>query len=339
MAMSAKFWTEVSPSPHPHEREALAFLRERLPDHEPYRAWSNFEFIAQDRSINEVDLLLLTPKGFYLVEIKSRPGIVEGDAGTWSWHHEGRIFTDDNPLLLANRKAKKLKSLLSRQKAMKKIRAPFLEPQVFLSHESQHCRVASYLREQVHVRDRDASGDQPKKAGVVAALTSWSADNPPRVRLDRPMAKAVTRAMAEAGIRPSQRVHKVGDYQLDELLFEGPTYRRIRARHAVAAGHQARAVRDRIGPRRWDQRFDGRTRSTTLSKIRHRCGYSRGGVAAVDGSMCRTRRGNDPDRCGRVLYARSAAGSLVADHARWPPVLLAGREPHRPGDHAVSGKH
>ena len=50
-------------------------------------------------------VLVLTPKGFFLVEIKSAPGIVEGDQGTWSWHHEGRIRTVDNPLVLANRKA------------------------------------------------------------------------------------------------------------------------------------------------------------------------------------------------------------------------------------------
>ncbi len=88
-------WKEITPSEFPWEREALSWVRERLPDHEPYRAWSNFEFIAQDGSINEVDLLVLTPKGFFLVEIKSAPGIVEGDAGTWTWHHEGKIRTYD----------------------------------------------------------------------------------------------------------------------------------------------------------------------------------------------------------------------------------------------------
>ena len=41
----------------PWEREALDFVRESLPDRTPYRAWSNFEFVAQDGSINEVDLL------------------------------------------------------------------------------------------------------------------------------------------------------------------------------------------------------------------------------------------------------------------------------------------
>ena len=63
-----------------------------FPTHEPYRAWSNFEFIADDGSINEVDLLLFTPQGFFLIEIKSRPGRLFGDAGTWTWEHEGQAL-------------------------------------------------------------------------------------------------------------------------------------------------------------------------------------------------------------------------------------------------------
>ena len=106
MEASSPRWKEITPSAWPWEREALAFVREGLPDHEPYRAWSNFEFIGLDGSVNEVDFLVLTPKGFFLVEIKSRPGRLEGDAGTWTWTHEGRRYTIDNPLLLADRKAK-----------------------------------------------------------------------------------------------------------------------------------------------------------------------------------------------------------------------------------------
>jgi hypothetical protein len=233
-------WQEITPSEFPWEREALAFVRDGLPDHEPYRAWSNFEFIADDGSINEVDLLVLTPKGFFLVEIKSAPGILEGDQGTWSWHHEGRIHTVDNPLVLANRKAKKLISLLRRQPALQKSRSPFLEAHVFLSHEDLDCRLAEYLRDRVHLRDRPAADGQPERPGIVAALTRWSADSPPRMRLDRPMAKAVSRAMEEAGIRPSQRSRRVGDYTLEELLLEGPSFQDWAARHAAIESERAR---------------------------------------------------------------------------------------------------
>ena len=47
-----KLWKQITPSDFSWEREALAFLKDKLPDHEPYRAWANFEFIAQDGSIN-----------------------------------------------------------------------------------------------------------------------------------------------------------------------------------------------------------------------------------------------------------------------------------------------
>jgi hypothetical protein len=110
-----KLWKQITPSDFAWEREALAFLKDQLPDHEPYRAWANFEFIALDGSINEIAALVLTPKGLFLVEITSHPGEIGGDAGTWIWTREGRRRVFDNPRLLADRKAKKLKSLLVTQ--------------------------------------------------------------------------------------------------------------------------------------------------------------------------------------------------------------------------------
>src|SRR5580704_11225757 len=134
MSEQKKNWITITESRYPWERDALDFVHERWPDHEPYRAWANFEFIALDGSINEVDLLLLAPMGFFLVEIKSRPGRVFGDAGTWTWDTEGRLVTATNPLLAANHKARKLRQLLERQKAVKvKGSLPRIEALVFLS--------------------------------------------------------------------------------------------------------------------------------------------------------------------------------------------------------------
>ena len=239
MEATSPRWQAITDSEFPWEREALAFVRDRLPDHDPYRAWANFEFIADDGSINEVDLLVLTTKGFYLVEIKSRPGTVEGDQGTWTWRHDGRVQTVDNPLLLANRKAKKLISLLRRQPALrKKAASPFLEAHVFLSHEDVDCRLTADLQDRVHRRDTGTGRDE--RPGIVAALTRHSAGTPLRSRPDRPMAKAISRAMQEAGIRRSQRAKRVGDYRLDELLFEGPNYQDWTARHAAIDREHAR---------------------------------------------------------------------------------------------------
>jgi hypothetical protein len=104
-------WTAVTETSFPWEREALEFLRDRLPDYEPWRAWSNFEFIHDEGRVNEVDVLVLTPVGFVLVEVKSRPGTLRGDPYSWTWTTEGHQVTTDNPLPLANRKAKRLATL------------------------------------------------------------------------------------------------------------------------------------------------------------------------------------------------------------------------------------
>jgi hypothetical protein len=42
----------VTTSPHLHERVALASLRERLPDREPFRPWANFTFIPDGGTRN-----------------------------------------------------------------------------------------------------------------------------------------------------------------------------------------------------------------------------------------------------------------------------------------------
>ena len=67
-------WKHISPSQFPWEQNALDFGQRALPDRESFRAYSNFEFIADDGSINEVDLLVVSRYSIFLVEIKSRPG-------------------------------------------------------------------------------------------------------------------------------------------------------------------------------------------------------------------------------------------------------------------------
>lgn len=223
-----KNWVTLTESQYPWERDALEFVREQFPAHEPYRAWANFEFIADDGSINEVDLLVFTPQGFFLVEIKSHPGQLEGSVHTWTWRHEGRAQVMDNPLFLANLKAKKLASLLSRQRAMGKYRVPFIDALVFCSAEGLQSKLEGNAA--FHVCLRDAT----IRPGIMAALKSRDCpglSRQPRDTCNRPMAKAVSRALEQAGIRPSQRSRRVGDYELKNLLDEGPGYQDFLGRH------------------------------------------------------------------------------------------------------------
>ena len=49
-------WKAISPSQFPWEQDALDFIQRAMPNREPFRAYSNFEFIADD------ELVEVTPK-------------------------------------------------------------------------------------------------------------------------------------------------------------------------------------------------------------------------------------------------------------------------------------
>ncbi len=237
MATARTNWLSVSESKFAWECEALEFVRSQFPAGEPYRAWSNFEFIADDVSINEVDLLVFTSQGFFLVEIKSRSGRLFGDAGTWTWQTDGALKTVDNPYHLANSKAKKLRSLLQRQKACKvKGQVPFIDALVFCSAPGLNCELSGTARSHVCLRDRPEESDRPARPGIMAAiLRRECAGLDPFAKgvHDRPTLKMVLQAMEQAGIRPSQRSRKVSDYVLDQLINEGPGYQDWQATHAT----------------------------------------------------------------------------------------------------------
>jgi len=227
-----KNWKTVTRSQFPWEQEALDFIYEQFPAQDNYRAWANFEFIADDGSVNEVDLLVAGPEGIFLVEIKSKPGDLSGDTRDWTWDHEGRRKTDENPVLLTNRKCKRLKSLLSRQKSFKKEGMPFIEPLVFVSHPGVISHLSGNAEHYVCLRDT------PTRPGIMAAIRRREC---PGLRqfdqqvVNRPRIAALAQAMEQAGIRPSQKSRRVGDFVLEELLFDSPLgiYQDWKARHVT----------------------------------------------------------------------------------------------------------
>jgi Nuclease-related domain len=241
-------WSAISESGFEWEREALDFLREHLPDHEPYRAWSNLEFIDDEGRVNEVDALVLSPAGLIVVEIKSRPGTIQGDPHTWTWTTDGRQISDDNPLLLANRKAKRLASVLRRQDAFGrgKVRIPWVEAAIFLSGVRAEPRLDPGSVQRVFRRgDPRSASDR----GIIAALTGTSgAELGRRGSVDSNVARATQRAVEQAGVRPRLRSRRVGDYELGAPLAEGDGWQDFLAQ-AMAAHESPRTTKlyDRTG--------------------------------------------------------------------------------------------
>ena len=232
--MESPRWTIITPSQYEWERRGLDFIRTGLPDYDPYRAWANFEFQTGYGAIYEVDLLVLTKMGFWLVETKAWEGRICGDSGTWTRSQDGRLHSDDNPVLLANRKAKALSSLLKSQSAVGKIRVPWLDALVFLSADNLQCDLTGPARNRVCLKDRAADGHHAERKGILAALINrvgQGIDPDLRTTIDITVAKALSRAMEQAGIRPSQRARRIGDYVLGDLIADGPGYQDRLAKH------------------------------------------------------------------------------------------------------------
>lgn len=183
-------------------------------------------FLGDDGTRNEVDLFVVSPTGVYLVEIKSYPGRIDGDAGTWVWTTpEGRRRTFDNPLLLAERKAKKLKSLLMSQQAFRSPRMRgegfYLKSAVFLSDPDLTVGLNEAGRTDVYGPDTDPT--KPEQENDLPGLLALFSKIDPRYgrQVDRPLSEAIAEAMDQAGIRESSTHRKVGQYELGELLDEG----------------------------------------------------------------------------------------------------------------------
>ena len=232
MALSDKRWQIVTKSAFEWERNALNFIRERLPDEDPYAAWSNFDFLADDGRIYEVDLLILVPRGLYLVEIKSTPGTLEGDAYTWTWTTpEKRLHTLDNPLLLANRKAKALASLLRRQKVSAKSSVPFITAIAYCSANGLKINLKDNAALNVYV-------SEPGTPGIISFLNG--SPTTAQAHVNSETARAVAQATRAAGVRQSSQARKVGQYVLEKQLGDGPGYQDWLAPHPTLEKVQRR---------------------------------------------------------------------------------------------------
>ena len=240
-------WTTVSDSSYDHERAALAWLRSRLPEREPYHVWTNFEFTTLDGQLYEVDALAITDNGIHLIEIKSLEGTVAGDAATWELTSPaGKFRQVNNPRILANRKAKKLKSLIEKAQAFSKSRGsvPYVDACVFLSDPTVRSELAVQGRHNVFGRDADRDGELPPEratlGGILEHLMALGPDpsGRHRRRIDRPLAARLVKAVGQIGIRERSSRREIGDYRIEQLLrdveaetIDSVNYQDFRGRH------------------------------------------------------------------------------------------------------------
>lgn len=204
-------------SEHPHEQEALEFMRRVLPDTPTVLAWELVEFIDPSTGrLLEIDALVLGYRALYLIEIKGGPGVYSGDTADWYRQPaDGPPRYMAPPLKLTNLKAKVLKGLLERR--LDKSRLPWVQPLVFLSHESVELKLRNF-------------GDQcvVTRKNLARAITHHEFPGSNSERLPRPINAPAVRdlrqALKEIGIRQSQGVLRVGAYELKDVLEQGPGF-------------------------------------------------------------------------------------------------------------------
>lgn len=78
--------TPIGQPSNDSEREAIAYLRDRLPS--DYRVLHTFELRGADGQWFEIDIAIVAPHAVYLVDVKSTYGEIHV-AGS-KWHPEGR---------------------------------------------------------------------------------------------------------------------------------------------------------------------------------------------------------------------------------------------------------
>ncbi|MFF5171350.1 BREX system serine/threonine kinase PglW [Micromonospora sp. NPDC000089] len=224
-------WEQINPSAYQHEQEGLRELAGYLPDAEPYHVWANVEFVGTDGSINEVDALVLARSGLYVLELKHWQGRLSGDGQQWRRRKpNGRTQVVDSPLILANRKAKRLRSVIQ-QYAPPGAKVPYVHAAVFLHARDLRCELDEIGRQHVYGLDGNAAAKLPSLRDMLLAQPVEA-----RHHVDAVRGRQIVELVRGARIRPSVADRRVNQLALHQRPFaEGRGWQDFLADHTVGA--------------------------------------------------------------------------------------------------------
>ncbi len=212
------------------EREAIAFLRDRLPN--SYTIIHNFE-LRQGVELYEIDIALLTPHGVFVIDVKGTRGLI--DVYGSKWYPEGRQ-PYHSPLAILRKHAKALKSIIcDADKANAALRQIYVDATVILTAPD--------------VQLVDPSGTDSysvthlsKSAGFFQEIN----------RIPVPFSRDVRQllAVAERTIlgraKPRSALPCFGNWQVEEKLGGSDRYTEYRARHVLFGDRRGGKARLRL---------------------------------------------------------------------------------------------
>ena len=227
----------IGETPHAHERDAIEFAREVLPDQDPYQLWGLVELYERSTGrTHEIDLLIIGHSAIYLVEAKGHPGRIDGDLVDWRWTppESDRVVSLTPPFRGTNHKAKILKTRLDRA-LPRGMRSPWVEALVFMSAAPSQLDLQLSGDARAHVVTRETFRDAIVHHRFPGAREGWRGQ-----RINRPTMRAIAKAFQELGFRPRKAKRHVGSYEVKELIADGLGYQDRVAEHR--ANKQMRAI-------------------------------------------------------------------------------------------------
>lgn len=204
-------WVVMGEPASPEEAAALDTFRELLREDGITCAWVNLTFFDLNGRAGEVDVLLLTRRGFFVVELKGWHGTISGDQQNWRQTTPGgQVRYSANPLILTDGKAKRLSSLL--KEVHPNAPVPFLGALVVLHGRDAKVELDAQGCTNVLALDGyDVKGGLPLVSSFLRSQPS-NANH----QVDRPRATAARKACARAGFKPTPRQRKIGQYVFDD---------------------------------------------------------------------------------------------------------------------------
>ncbi|PRY19878.1 NERD domain-containing protein [Pseudosporangium ferrugineum] len=213
--MAVSRWTTITPWPYFDERDAADAIREALPDVAPFRAWSNFSFVADSGHVHRIDLLVAAPGGLFVVELDASRGRVANHGPVWVISSGPTQVARDSPGRVAAIKAHALGQALSRAAAQSGLPMPPVFGVVQLTFPATEIDLDPAEAAAVY-RPDGTGGDGPWLVRDLLARTP--ADH--RDALPDWLSEAVTGLLARIGTAPSQLSHPVGTWRVVEPPLE-----------------------------------------------------------------------------------------------------------------------
>lgn len=298
-------WRQMGPPASPAEQRALDMLRDLLPEAPTTQAWANLQVVDLNGRLDEIDVVLLTRAGLFVLELKGWHGTIAGDQQHWRITRPNR--PDEvvrNPRLLTTSKAQRLKSLLNDLRGRSGPQLPFVEAVTVLHGEGSAVHLNGPAAAWAYALDGAGVTGLPPFSDFLKLPPTRDTDV-----VDGPRARALVALLENAGFRPAPRVRMVGQYQVDDAdpVAEGPGWVDVRASHPALPGVHRR-IRLYDVPPRASEAEKNKVRHAAQREYHLTNGLDHPGVVAAREFV------DDPDR-GPALIFDDDAGSTPLE--RW----------------------